>query len=127
MLLNHVALVSSSEENSDLFFRDLLGLKKMGPKTVPSELARKLFGLNEEYRVIDYGNEKFKFEVFLARPGLPDNKRLDHVCLEVRDRPALLSKAADLGLEIIQAPKGEALVVFLKDFDGNLYEIKDKI
>ncbi len=127
MRFNHVALSSSSEENSDRFFCDLLGLKKIASKVVPPDLAFKLFDVEAEYHLIDYGNDYIKFEVFLVGEAMPDLKTVDHVCLELEDRAAFLAKAHDMGLETRQAPKGDTYVLFVKDFDGNQFEIKEKI
>jgi len=43
MLLRHVGLICSSEENSDKFYQDLLGLNKSEPKTLPSDLSKAIF------------------------------------------------------------------------------------
>ena len=41
MLLKHVALVCSSENNSDKFYKDLLGLEKKETKILPRMQAKK--------------------------------------------------------------------------------------
>ncbi len=125
MRISHIALVSSSEKKANQFYRDLLGLKELRSTLIPASLSKPLFGIDQELKVIDFGDEQVKFEVFIAdhEDGLPP-KRLDHICLEVEDREALLKKCGEMGLEILQAPKGNSLVVFIKDGDGNLFEVK---
>lgn len=126
MFLNHIALVCSSEDNSDRFYQKLLGLNKTEPKVVPSDLCKQIFGLDNEYRLINYGNERIKFEIFLSDQKNDEIKRLNHICIEVENQEKFLSKCTEMGIEILRIPKGESLLVFVRDYDGNLFEIKEK-
>lgn len=122
--LRHVALVCSSEEKADLFFVSLLGLKKSAPKTVSPALSNAIFGINFELRVVNYENDDIRFEIFMDSRQPKKNERLEHICLEVDDLPVFLQKCRSLNVNIIQAPKGDALLTFIRDFDNNLFEIK---
>ena len=51
--------------------------------------------------------------------------RIDHACLAVDKLEALLQKCRKMGIEIVQIPKGDATITFIKDYDGNLFEIKN--
>ena len=126
MRIGHIALVSSSEEKANQFYKDLLGLKELRSTLIPPSLSKPLFGIDQELKVIDFGNGQIKFEVFIAdhEEVLP-SKRLDHICLEVEDRAALLKKCKEMGLEFLQVPKGDSLIIFIKDGDQNLFEVKD--
>jgi hypothetical protein len=94
---------------------------------VPASLSKSLFGINQEFTVIDFGNEQIKFEVFIASSeGVVPPRKLDHICLEVEDREAFLKKCKGMEFEVLQVPKGDSLVIFVKDRDGNLFEIKEK-
>ena len=127
MQIGHIALVSSSEEKAKRFYKDGLGLKELRSMVIPAALSKSLFGIDQELKVIDFGNERIKFEVFILKnEGAFPLRKLDHTCLEVEDRDALLIKWKGLGFEVLQVPKGDSLVVFLKDGDGNLFEIKEK-
>jgi len=128
MNLNHVALAVSSKENAEHFFGRLLGLEVIRTQKIPADLSRRLFDVDAEYSVILYGNEDFRVEVFIPHKGAPGPQPgpVAHLCLELTEREAWLDRAAASGLEVRRAQKGESLVVFVKDFDGNLYEIKEK-
>ncbi len=127
MRISHVALVSSSEKKANQFYRDLLGLNVLRSTLIPANLSRSLFGVDQELKVIDFGNEQLKFEVFIAdHEEALSLKRLDHICLEVEDRETLLKKCREMGLEVLQVPKGDSLVVFIKDGDRNRFEVKEK-
>ncbi len=127
MRISHVALVSGSEEKSNRFYKEALGLKELRSTVIPAGLSKSLFGIDREFKVIDFGNEEMKFEVFVVgdERDVP-SRRLDHVCLEVENREALLKKWEGMGFEILRVQKGDSLVIFLKDEDGNLFEIKEK-
>lgn len=125
MRLNHVGIVCSTRENCEKFFGTLLGLPKTHEKTVPAELSRKLFGQEREYPAITYANEQTSFEVFIsgtAGCGVPAPA---HTCLGVRDLQGFVSTCSRMGVEVITAPKGDSYVTFIKDYDGNLYEIQE--
>ena len=124
MLLKHVALVCSSEKRADRFYRDLLGLKKSEPRQLPAALARAIFDLETDLVIINYRNDDLHFEIFIAgrieNPAAPIN----HVCLEVDNLQNFIKKGRDLGVAISQIPKGDYTLTFIRDFDGNLFEIK---
>ncbi len=125
--IGHVALVCSSEGKANRFYKDGLGLKELRSAVIPASLSKSLFGIHQEFKVIDFGDEQIKLEVFIGESagGFPLRK-IDHICLEVENREALLKKWKEMGFEILQVPKGESLVIFLKDGDGNLFEIKER-
>ena len=127
MQLKHVALVCSSEKNSDTFYRDLLGLEKKGSKVLPDTLSRKIFDLNSEYTIINYADNTLHFEIFIDNPEDTPINGLAHVCLEVDDLPAFLEQCRSLGTPARQIPKENGVITFISDFDGNLFEIKEKI
>ena len=124
MLLRHVALTCSSEEKSDRFYQDLLGLQKSEPKTIPPALSQSLFDINSELKIINYLDENLHFEIFFSDQKIGDAKRIDHACLQVDDLAAFLEKCRTLQVKIVQVPKGDKLLTFISDDDGNLFEIK---
>ncbi|MCG2775844.1 MAG: VOC family protein [Desulfobacterales bacterium] len=126
MLLKHVALECSSEEVADRFYKNLLGLRKMPSKIIPSALSKKIFNLDIEYKVTIYMDDITQFEIFVSNQKRPKDKRVEHVCLEVDDLEAFLNKCNDMGVKILQIPKEGGFLTFISDYDGNLFEIKEK-
>ena len=124
MLLKHVALVCSSEEKSDKFYESLLGLKKVHSKMIPSTLSKQIFNLDSELKIIDYAVDEIHFEVFISHQKVADDKKIEHICLEVDNLEAFLNKCNDMGVKILQIPKKEGFLTFISDYDGNLFEIK---
>ena len=125
MRLNHVALVCSSEENANDFYRGILGLERMRTSVLPKDLARQIFGIDGECQILVYGNDRFTAEVFVAA-NLPGGEAsFEHVCLEVEDVEAFVAECEDRDVMVNRVLKGERLLTFVKDFDGNLFEIKE--
>ena len=126
MILKHVALTCSSEKNSDRFYKDLMGLEKSEPKNLPEALSKTIFKVDAELLMIHYQGKAAHFEVFITGCPVDNNRRIDHVCLEVDDLNSFLKKCRDLDVEISQIPRGDRILIFIRDFDGNIFEIKQK-
>ena len=92
MVLNHMAMVCSSEENSDKFYKNLLSLKKTGTKIVPSTLSKQIFDLDTELKIVNYANDNFRFEIFIDKQKSVIDKQIGHVCLEVAGLNGFLVK-----------------------------------
>lgn len=125
MILRHMALTCSSEEKSDKFYKNLLGLRKLEPKTLSHTLSQAIFNVDSELKVINYMDEYVHFEIFITFPYNSNISQIGHVCLEVKNLEVFLGKCRSMDVEIIQVPKGDALITFVRDYDGNLFEIKD--
>ena len=124
MILRHVALTCSSEKKSDRFYKDLLGLEKTEPKILPRSLSKAIFNFDSELLMINYRGKDVHFEIFIT--GQPENrvKQIGHVCLEVEDLNAFLNECQNLEIDVTHVPKGDRTLTFIRDDDGNLFEIK---
>jgi len=125
MRLQHIALVCSSENECDRFYQEVLGLKKMESKKLPSELSKQIFNIDKECKILNYGDHEIKFEIFISENGCSVDKTMEHVCLEVHDRNLFIQKCDRMNVEVLQIPRGEYKLVFIKDYNGNLFEIKE--
>jgi len=122
----HIGLVSSTEENADRFFGELLGLEKTRKSQLPRELTQGLFGVDRDCEIAYYGEAGLVFEVFLMGFSEEVTNRISHTCIEVDDQVQLLSRCRDMGFEVREVQKGEKTVVFIADADGNLFEVKGR-
>ena len=127
MLLKHVALVCSSEKNSDKFYQGLLGLEKKGSKILPRMLSKQIFHIDAEYKIINYMGNNMHFEIFLGNQDDVTKPRIEHICLEVDNISEFLKKCHTMDIHTLQIPKGDDFITFITDFDGNLFEIKKRI
>ncbi len=122
---NHWAVPNRSEKEAKTFYQHVLGLSFLYQFTLSSELAQRIFSLSRELTVLVFGSEQLKVEVFLDESFLPAKNTVHHVCLEVLNRESVIEKAASLNLPIIRIPREDRVTVFLKDFSGNIVEIKE--
>jgi len=124
MILRHVALTCSSEKNADRFFKNLFGLEKSEPKILPRPLSKAIFNFDSEPMMINYRGKQVLFEIFITGHSMSSGQQMAHVCLEVDNLQDFLKKCRDLDVEISQIPKGDRTLTFIRDYDGNLFEIK---
>jgi catechol 2,3-dioxygenase-like lactoylglutathione lyase family enzyme len=125
MKLNHVALVCSSEQRADDFYEGVLELVKMKSFLLSRELARQIFEIDGECRVLVYGNSLFTIEVFLATPAPGRETSFEHTCVEVKNIEEFVNRCEAMQVEVNRIPKGDRLLTFVKDYDGNRFEVKE--
>lgn len=121
----HTGLAASSEENADRFFVDILGLEKSEPKLIDRKLANDLFEINDELLMIHYWGETLDYEIFVYKEYKAPEKQIAHSCIKVNDLEKIVNKCKDVGLKVIEVPKGSSVVTFISDYDGNLFEVKE--
>jgi len=126
MKLIHAGLTSRSEAAADRFFGGVLGLEKTRRSALPAELARPLFDVDEGCEILYYGGGNLLLEVFVTGPRERTAGLIDHLCIEVVNRGELLAKCAADGFAVREATKGEDVIFFIEDEDGNLFEIKER-
>lgn len=126
MVIKHVGIVCSSEENSTHFYERLLGLTRKDSKILPRELSRQIFKLDLDLKIINYADDNIHFEVFIDSRKRIENQRIEHVCIEVEDIASFLEKCLMLKINVLKIPKGDKLLVFITDYDGNMFEVKAK-
>jgi catechol 2,3-dioxygenase-like lactoylglutathione lyase family enzyme len=125
MLLNHVGIANESEEKAVRFYHGLLGFEKTREFVVTTELSEQLFSVSKEIKVLVFERDGIKIEVFICpecRQPFPD---YSHTGFLLDDFQSIKEKARDMGVLLI-GKTGEKTVYFLKDFSGNMIEIKPR-
>ncbi len=125
MNIRHVGLVCSSEQNADRFYGDFLGLKKSEKKLIPSAITKPLFNIDEGLELFDFSGDALQVEVFIHDGEGEEVGPIAHVCLNVTDPDALLARARAMDVPVLRVPRGDTEVIFVRDRDGNLFEIKE--
>ena len=98
--------------------------EKLNVKTLPAELSNALFKRDVDLPMINYANDRIHFEIFISgTPDMPENP-VSHTCISVADRDDLVRRCKAAGAGVIEVPKGDSMLVFISDFDGNLFEVK---
>ena len=127
MKLHHLAMVCSTVEMADRFYEGVLNLKKIKSGTLDRRFGEKIFDIPQECEMILYGNKDFRIEVFVTVSDPKMKAPYVHVCLEVNDRKSFTKKCEEAGLAVKRIPRGDYMIVFIEDYDGNLFEIKESI
>ncbi len=131
MKLLHIGIINKDEKESDKFYKDFLRLKRLYEFIIDEELAYSIFKVKEKIRVIKYGNTNFEIEIFLFKEFKREEPDINHICIEIDDNiNTFLKRAKDYGIEINIIEREEnnlkRKLYFIKDYSGNIYEIKEK-
>ena len=126
MKLNHIALVCSSEQRAKDFYEGLLNLKRIKSSVLSRELSRQIFDIDGECQVLVYGDGPLTVEVFLTTSVVRRGNSFEHICVEVEDVEEFVKTCEAMHVEVNRVPKGGRLLTFIKDHDGNLFEIKER-
>ena len=124
MQLKHVALVCRSEEKSDRFYINLLGLQKVSSKTIPSTLVNQIFNIDSDLTMINYADDNIVFEIFIDNQKRAEKNKIEHICIQVENLETFLEKCRSMEIDVLQVPKDDTRITFIKDDDGNLFEVK---
>ena len=122
--LKHAGLVCATEENADRFYQELLGLIKNSPSILPRSLSKAIFGIDSDLTMINYMKEGLHFEIFIQDQKKKNSGTIEHLCIEVENRQEFIDRCRSMGVTLNQIQKGEKKLVFITDFDGNLFEVK---
>ena len=125
MKIHHIAVVCSSRENSDRFYKGLLGLKEIKSAVLDKDLSGQVFGIACESQLILYGNDGIAVEVFVPSTAFTKVHTFAHLCLEVEDRGKFADSCLAGGVVVKKLPRGDSYLIFVEDYDGNLFEIKE--
>ena len=118
----HVALQYTSKEKADIFFKEILGLDFLKKFKLSEELSQQIFDKSEEVDVFVYSNEESVFEIFIT-PSKTEYI-FNHVCIKVPDKDQFIKDCENNNLKPFFVEKGDKKLLFVRDYSGNLYEIK---
>jgi len=122
---NHVAIYNRSAEEARQFYGELLGLTESYHFELAKELAEKIFDVSQALEVLVFTSDTLKLEVFVSGEEVPVATAINHICLEVEERPEFIRRCRSLGLEVREILREHGVTIFVKDFYGNLLEIKE--
>jgi catechol 2,3-dioxygenase-like lactoylglutathione lyase family enzyme len=123
-MINHIGLQYPDKSKAETFFEKVLGLPLQKEFTVPSELSLAVFGLDQSVEVIAWGDDNFKFEIFIT--GNQKVKNYEHIGWPVSNKAEFIERCKNNGIDPIIAKKGEKELLFVRDPAGYLYEIKEE-
>ncbi len=126
MLLNHVGIINRDEDKALFFYQDFLGLNKTREFIVSPELSEQLFSVSREIKVLVFEKENIKIEVLIFPEFYHPSPNLNHIGFIVDDLEKFVENASGKGIQVITGSHQGKTVYFVKDFSGNLIEIKQK-
>ena len=124
MELLHFSVANKTEEEAEKFYSNFLKLKKISDFIIPEKITEEIFGLTKRVKVIKYQGNNYEIEVFILDKFKLEEPLTSHVCFSVEKFDSFIEKAKEMGIEIVTSETKEKVIYFVKDFSGNLFEIK---
>jgi len=121
--LEHIALSVSDHKEIEKFYTNVLGIEQIKNFILRKELAANIFGINEEITVFLLQKDKVVFEIFITTEYR--KQTFDHICISVKNREKFISKALLGGYKVTRIERELFDLIFVKDKDGNIFEIKE--
>jgi hypothetical protein len=122
-LLDHGACTYRSKANAHTALATCLGLDRLYEFTLDKEPASQLLGLERPVEVVVFGSGGRLIEAFVV-PERTIGTSPNHLCLILPDLPLSLERCKHHGLDVRTAWLGDHDVYFVRDMDGNLFELK---
>jgi catechol 2,3-dioxygenase-like lactoylglutathione lyase family enzyme len=130
--VHHLGIWVRDLGRSGEFYDRILGFEKKYDYHLPAELVRTIFGRPVDCRVEVHQRQAVSVELF--QPGTPTangpdeplTAGINHFSLKVDDTLSFCRRAREKGAEVLEVPRRDHSVFFLKDPDGILIEIKDQ-
>ncbi len=126
MQLNHIGIINKSEEDAVRFYRDFLGFELTRKSVVPAELSEQLFSVPGDINMLVFEKDGIKIEVFIYPEYAPSGPDINHIGFLLDNFPEIADNAPQAGVKLIIGKTKDKTVYFIKDFSGNLIEIKQK-
>ena len=122
-MLHHIGLQYPDKANAEIFFGKILGLPKQKEFILSAEISKLLFGTDSDVEVVAYGDDSFKFEVFITRGEIPQN--FNHICWTVKDKNEFIEVCKKNNIDHVIMETDGKVLTFVRDWGGNVYEIKE--
>lgn len=122
--INHIALWNKCEKNAYKFYQDILGFEFLYDFHSTPIVAGQIFAIKEPMNILVFGNKAVKVEIFVNDKLEYNQHPINHTCFDVEDIQGLLEKIKEFKLPQKVIRRNNHDIVFIKDFDGNLFEIK---
>jgi hypothetical protein len=122
--LIHVGLQYSDEKKAEIFFTKILEIPLKKKFTISSELSKEIFGTEENVKILLYATEEIGFEVFITK--LTKQTYYEHNCIEIKNKKEFIGRCISYGIEPMVIKKDGKDLLFVRDFSGNLFEVKEK-
>ena len=123
MKLAHIALSVSDYKEIEKFYTNVLGMKQIKTFVLRKDLAANIFEINEEITVFLLQKDRVVFEIFITTEYR--KQAFDHVCISIKNREEFINKVLLKEYKVIRIERELFDLIFIKDKDGNIFEIKE--
>ncbi len=122
--IHHIAIQRSNRNRTIEFFEKLLGYKLVKNSLLPSILSKEIFDIDEEVEMLTFANGNVNIEVFITDRKIDNG--FAHICLFVENIENFILQCKEINLKPFSINKNGRKIFFVRDEDGNLFEIKQK-
>ncbi|MBN1295947.1 hypothetical protein JXA80_04145 [bacterium] len=124
-MLIHSALSLRTPEAAKMIFEDIFAFPLLYSFDIGPSTMAALFGIERAVVAQVYDLGTTRLEVFIM-DDMPTPGRLQHLCLAVADREAVVTRWKVEGWEVRRFQRDDGDVIFCIDADGNMYELKNR-
>ena len=124
--LNHIGIMSKNKEDAISFFNKILEFNILYEFQIPESLSYEIFKIHQSLNVIVFGNSLVTIEIFIFPEFKLPEPNIPHICINVEDLEMFLKIVNENNIEIIIGEREGRKKYFIKDFSGNLFEIKSE-
>ena len=122
--IHHIALQCDDKNKTMVFYQKVLGLILTKSFTVSKELTKEIFDIDQEVEVLVFQDSNVYLEVFIIQNG--QNKSCNHIGLIVDNLSEFIDVCNHHHVTYYSVKKSDKIIWFIKDFSGNIFEIKQR-
>ncbi len=123
MKLEHVALNITDSKEIVEFYKNVLGMVEIRNYTLDENLAKLFFNIHKNTSVYLMQKDELFLELFVTAKSY--NQGFNHICIEVKNREDIVSKAKNNSYKCIRREREHFDQIFISDKSGNIFEIKE--
>ncbi len=130
--VDHIGLWTDNAFSLIKFYKNKLGFKLMSSQRLTKDIVKKIFGLNTTCCFYRLQSEGMMLELFEPHKKFSAKKQkifsgINHFGLVVEDRETFIKNVFKQKIKILKIRRDGHSVYFIKDPDGNMIEIRQKI
>ena len=123
MRLEHIAITITNSKELNDFYHNVLGFEIDKGFELNKTLSEKIFNIASSAQVCVMKKDNLALEIFVY-PGI-NNQKYNHICLLLKNREDIYNKAINKGYHCIRIERDPCDMIFLKDRNGNVFEMKE--
>ena len=126
---HHFGLFTSRPKELQAFYEKKLGFKFEERKELPAGLMKRIFGIHSVCELVKLSYEEFLLEIFSPADMVLEKRNIyadgyNHWGMRVEDLEEFIRQVEKKGVNILKIGNKGSLIFFIKDPDGNLFEVQ---